>query len=598
MYVYSAWIYTDAKATFEGQGGVIKMQLWNGSTALDTVQTELEPLLVNGSWVFVSVKLGMPNKDVTHIRGEIWVRKNGRLWVSQPQLQQGSNPSTFMENPKDMGNYDEMIGEIAKKVATSDYNQKVTSMETSINQHTKEISLKAVKTEVYTKIEGDGRYGSKAIVERHEAEIKTQADQINLRVQKGDIASTINQTAQSVLIQAAKINLRGAVTADSIDSGILRGTQIYTNADTSGNYLKLEKQNLTLMKSTQARGYFGFIDRTDAGIQSALVLGNDYTVNKTLEGSLVLDHVVEGNAWTKAQASIGIASGGKTGNEINMSSYIKFQRYMNAMFIRSKGPIEMTTEDGDIRIYAKGSSNGQGLMRFESNIGTDFKSKSGTWTYRNSDKQLADTWSMKVLDDPNGYGDVDINMGNQITLRVPRMYPYTQEGLQIKNNKGNDYASISCATVIYSSLSQRSTRQLKTAIKDIGAIDPLAKLMELTPRQYYMKADVNKLYEKRQEIIDSGSGEKLPTYEDIPHQYGFIAEEVPEEFSTPQRKAVNMYPIITMGIAGTQEVYKKHLALEETVKAQATQLATQEDRIARLEELLLQQLINKKPEQP
>lgn len=48
VYVYSAWFYTDNKSLFEGQGGVIKMQLWNGNTALDFVQTELEPLLVNG----------------------------------------------------------------------------------------------------------------------------------------------------------------------------------------------------------------------------------------------------------------------------------------------------------------------------------------------------------------------------------------------------------------------------------------------------------------------------------------------------------------------------------------------------------------------
>nr|MCX3303535.1 tail fiber domain-containing protein [Bacillus pacificus] len=134
VYVYSAWLYTDNKSLFEGQSGAIKMQVWNGNTALDHVQTELEPLLVNGSWVFASVKLGMPNKDVTHIRAEIWVRKNGRMWVSQPMLQQGSTPSTFMENPKDIGNYDALVGEVAKKVATSDFNRKVTQMETKVNQ--------------------------------------------------------------------------------------------------------------------------------------------------------------------------------------------------------------------------------------------------------------------------------------------------------------------------------------------------------------------------------------------------------------------------------------------------------------------------------
>ncbi|WP_206775250.1 hypothetical protein, partial [Bacillus cereus] len=86
-------------------------------------------------------------------------------------------------------------------------------MQTDINQNTKAISLRAEKTEVYNKIDSDGRYGEKAIVERHESEIKLQSQEINLRVKSGDVASTINQTAQSVLIQANKINLVGAVTA-------------------------------------------------------------------------------------------------------------------------------------------------------------------------------------------------------------------------------------------------------------------------------------------------------------------------------------------------------------------------------------------------
>lgn len=47
-----------------------------------------------------------------------------------------------------------------------------------------------------------------------ESSITTMAGQIQLKVSAGDIASTINQTAQSVLIQASKINLEGYVTAD------------------------------------------------------------------------------------------------------------------------------------------------------------------------------------------------------------------------------------------------------------------------------------------------------------------------------------------------------------------------------------------------
>ncbi|MED1056949.1 phage tail spike protein [Bacillus mycoides] len=590
-YIFSVWIYTDNASGID-EGGAIEMSFRNGSTQVSTKLTYFDKTLANNNWTQLSVKLDAPTQPANEVSVRLYVRKNGRVWLSQPMVVQGTELSTYMENPKDITNYDQLIGEVAKKVATSEYNQKVTTMETAINQNTKEISLKAVKEEVYTKGQADNKYGEKAMVVRHESEIKAQAEQITLRVKAGDINSTINQTAQSVLIQAQKINLVGAVTSESINSGILRGTQIYTNADTSGAYLKLEKQHLTLMNGTQPRGYFGFITRSDAGIQSALVLGNDYAVNKQLEGSLVIDQVTQGTAWTNAVASIGIASGGKTGNDINKSSYINFYRYMDKMEIRSQGPIEMNAIKGDITMRSN-SSNG---ISIDSATYMNFNSNTATYLFNNG-RDIVDKWTLKMFENGINSGDVDLNIGNQLTLRVARAYPYTMEGLQVKNNKGNDYAGVSCGTLTYGSLSQRSSRDLKTAIKDIEVIDVLETLMELQPRQYFMKNSMNELYAKRQEVIDGGYSEEMPTTKDVHQEYGFIAEEVPEAFATPRRKAVNMYPLITIGIAGTQEVYKKHLALEETVKEQATQLAMQEDRIARLEELLLQQLINKKPEQ-
>lgn len=52
-----------------------------------------------------------------------------------------------------------------------------------------------------------------------EAKIEIQADQIELRVQKGEIISTINQSAEAVTIQASKINLVGKVTSSDIEIG-------------------------------------------------------------------------------------------------------------------------------------------------------------------------------------------------------------------------------------------------------------------------------------------------------------------------------------------------------------------------------------------
>ncbi|MDF9538082.1 phage tail spike protein [Bacillus cereus] len=242
VYVYSAWFYTDNKSLFEGQGGVIKMQLWNGNTALDFVQTELDPLLVNGSWVFASVNLGMPNKDVTHIRAEIWVRKNGRMWVSQPMLQQGSTPSTFMENPKDIGNYDALVDEIAKKVATADFDSKVSKMETTINQQSNRIDLKAEKTDVYTKTEANGQFGSKAMVEKHESSITLMSNQINSTVKKGDIISSINQTAEQITIDVSKLAINADtmvkwLTAKGIDTNLIR---------INGDKITIDKEGVTV----------------------------------------------------------------------------------------------------------------------------------------------------------------------------------------------------------------------------------------------------------------------------------------------------------------------------------------------------------------
>ncbi|OUB39720.1 peptidase S74, partial [Bacillus thuringiensis serovar iberica] len=109
-YVLSAWFYTDAVATIDNTAFVM-IEFYNGSTWVTNKVIQLVPLLTNGSWKFVSVTMPAPASGVTTIRFVVVIRKNGRLWVSQPQLQQGITPSSFMENPKDYANYDQLVGE-------------------------------------------------------------------------------------------------------------------------------------------------------------------------------------------------------------------------------------------------------------------------------------------------------------------------------------------------------------------------------------------------------------------------------------------------------------------------------------------------------
>lgn len=78
-----------------------------------------------------------------------------------------------------------------------------------------------------------------------DAQLKVTNEKIETKVSKGDIASTINQTAQSVQIEASKINLKGAVTTEDISAdglnakviqaGTITATEIKADTITVGN---------------------------------------------------------------------------------------------------------------------------------------------------------------------------------------------------------------------------------------------------------------------------------------------------------------------------------------------------------------------------
>lgn len=78
-----------------------------------------------------------------------------------------------------------------------------------------------------------------------DAQLKVTNEKIETKVSKGDIASTINQTAQSVQIEASKINLKGAVTTEDISAdglnakviqaGTITATEIKADTITAGN---------------------------------------------------------------------------------------------------------------------------------------------------------------------------------------------------------------------------------------------------------------------------------------------------------------------------------------------------------------------------
>ncbi|MCU5274366.1 hypothetical protein OCA15_17220 [Bacillus cereus] len=226
-YVLSAWVYVVDKNLLD-QGACVKLQFFNGSTAVGNfTQTEFKDSLVNGSWILVSATIKAPDIPITRLQGEIWVRRNGTMWISQPQLQQGKEPSVYMPNPKDITNYKELVDLVADKIAKKDFDTVTEKLQSSINQNTQEIKLRVEAEKVYTKEQANDQFAGKSYVENLESQISQTAESIKSTVKKGDIISSINQTAEKITIDVSKLAINADtmvkwLTAKGIDTNLIR----------------------------------------------------------------------------------------------------------------------------------------------------------------------------------------------------------------------------------------------------------------------------------------------------------------------------------------------------------------------------------------
>ncbi|MBZ6022434.1 hypothetical protein LA440_04505, partial [Bacillus cereus] len=241
-YVLSAWVYVVDKNLLD-QGACVKLQFFNGSTAVGNfTQTEFKDSLVNGSWILVSATIKAPDIPITRLQGEIWVRRNGTMWISQPQLQQGKEPSVYMPNPKDITNYKELVDLVADKIAKKDFDTVTEKLQSSINQNTQEIKLRVEAEKVYTKEQANDQFAGKSYVENLESQISQTAESIKSTVKKDDIISSINQTAEQITIDVSKLNIN----ADTVVKWL---TAKGINADVikiSGDKVTIDKNGITV----------------------------------------------------------------------------------------------------------------------------------------------------------------------------------------------------------------------------------------------------------------------------------------------------------------------------------------------------------------
>lgn len=109
--------------------------------------------------------------------------------------------------------------------------KKVVQTAADIKQTNTDLSLVASRTSTLE----SGMTDAKKRLDAAEASIKVNADAIELKVSKNGIVSAINQTSESIKIQASKISLEGLTTINNLFKVNTDGSIEATNATISGN---------------------------------------------------------------------------------------------------------------------------------------------------------------------------------------------------------------------------------------------------------------------------------------------------------------------------------------------------------------------------
>ncbi|MEW4236269.1 hypothetical protein Q0O06_24490 [Bacillus thuringiensis] len=231
-YVFSAYFYTDNKASIDA-GAAIELQCYDVNNKM--IKSYLQEITISqGTWIRTHVA-GLIVEGTKKVKVLFWVRKNGRLWMAQPMLQIGDKPSSFQENPVDIVDKDKIMEELADKIATEKYNQKITELERGITANQDGVSIVSKKHETFVGETFD------AYVKETGSKLKVLDEGILAQVKKGDIIAALNMSAEQITIDVSKL----AINADTVVKWL---TAKGINADVikiSGDKVTIDKNGIT-----------------------------------------------------------------------------------------------------------------------------------------------------------------------------------------------------------------------------------------------------------------------------------------------------------------------------------------------------------------
>ncbi|EEM99147.1 hypothetical protein bthur0014_62650 [Bacillus thuringiensis IBL 4222] len=234
-FVASGYFNTDGKTPIDSGGAFIEIEWWTADkkTRIKTARTNIK--VVNHTWIRAVCTDKAP-ANAAFVRWRYYVTRNGRLWCAAPMLQRGTIATEFWLHPKDQTDVDKMLEDIANRVATEKYNQKVTELERSISATEKGVSIISGKQETFI----NETYN--AYVKKTESKLEVLDGGILAQILKDGIVTAINMSPGKITINAAKLDVNADtmvkwLTAKGIDTNLIR---------INGDKITIDKDGVTV----------------------------------------------------------------------------------------------------------------------------------------------------------------------------------------------------------------------------------------------------------------------------------------------------------------------------------------------------------------
>ncbi|WP_456028076.1 phage tail spike protein [Bacillus cereus] len=495
-------------------------------------------------------------------------------------------------------NKQDLLGELANKLATDQFNQKMTLIDNRFTINELGINASAKKTEVYTKEQANGQFATSSYVRDMETRLQLTEKGVSISVKENDVIAAFNMSKENITLNANRINLLGFITANHIKGKVLEGVTLKT----SGNrFVEINKQDMKIFDLDKPRGYIGFMETNDGSIQPSLVLGSD---NRKYAGTgsfyiyQVMPRINEVDQPSKAYAKFGVSKGENAEGSNIWSSYIQMQNDGGHLSVYSDGQFRFKNLN-DIIFESEGWAPGYGYFFVTTTEPHIFNNNRGQFTF----KRKGSDYNISFI---NGASDHDLIMGNAM-IRSSFVQGYNN-GLQIKGMMGQGWKDIELRTLRANedisavgqmwakAFNPTSARNMKENIKDIP-FSALDKIMSLAIKQYNFKDDMYDLYQMR---VDKPEEQTEPyTTKEIETYFGMIADDTDAIFTDKEKRAINLYNTVSILIAAFQQQYHEFNEEFTTVKGENKQL---KERVAILTNdvsiltELVQKLINGKPE--